>query len=107
MKKNTESRRPGVGGVIELSDYTAEKPKFTALLLSLGVNNRIPTALMADFPPCKTVKLQQVRSHMQLRVRVQPEKEWEECFGRYLDLSCVVYDNQAQEDDCRKAYQAF
>lgn len=27
--------------------------------------------------------------------------------GGYLDLSCVVYDNQPQEDDCRKAYQAF
>lgn len=26
---------------------------------------------------------------------------------RYLDLSCMVYDNQAQENDCRKAYQAF
>lgn len=28
-------------------------------------------------------------------------------FGRYLDLSCVVDDNQPQENDCRKAYQAF
>lgn len=26
---------------------------------------------------------------------------------RYLDLSGMVYDNQSQENDCRKAYQAF
>lgn len=26
---------------------------------------------------------------------------------RYLDLSGMVYDNQPQENDCRKAYQAF
>lgn len=26
---------------------------------------------------------------------------------RYLDFSGMVYDNQPQENDCRKAYQAF
>lgn len=26
---------------------------------------------------------------------------------RYLDLSGMVNDNQPQENDCRKAYQAF
>lgn len=69
MKKNTESHRRGVGGVIELSNYTAEKLKFTALLLSPGVNNLIPTSLTAGFPLQSTANLPQVRSHMQLRVR--------------------------------------
>lgn len=32
------------------------------------------------------------------------EKVWR---ARYLDLSGMVYDNQPQENDCRKAYQAF
>lgn len=33
--------------------------------------------------------------------------EQEKVCKRYLYFSCMVYDDQPQENDCRKAYQAF
>lgn len=65
MRKNPEPRRPGVGGVIEPSNYTAEQLEFTALMLSLGVNNLIPTVPVADSPP----PAEPPAGHMQRRTR--------------------------------------